>query len=133
MMDLIFLIYIPIFSALCISLFTFSFFKKSALFTRASIVWFTAANFIVHGFSLIIGGSLGLLLSIQINKLYFDFKVLEAALPNGIFVWYGFGPAPTPQFMSYWVYVQLACIIAFVWLIFLSFKNRKNLLLSKTV
>ena len=125
-MDSILLIYLPIFTALAISFFSLKLFKKSVFFTRANTTWFTIANFVTHGLSLFVGGSIGLLISIQINRLIFDFKVLLTALPNGVFVWYGFGPAPTPQFMSYWVYVELTCFIAFVWLIFLSFKCRKK-------
>lgn len=131
MMPSLFLIYLPILVALSVGFFTFSFFKNSAFFVRSNAVWFAVSNFIIHGLSLFVGGSLGLLLSIQINRFYFDFKVLEAALPNGVIVWYGFGPAPTPQFMSYWVYVQFTCFVAFVGLVVLSYRDRRKQILRR--
>ena len=132
-MDSMLLIYIPIVFAIVVSLFSAWLFRKSKHYMRGSAFGFALSNLFIIGFSLFIGSLLGLLVSLQINRLFFNYKVLEPALPNGLYLWYGFGPGPTPQFMSYWIYVEIICLVALLSLTILNFKGRNNFNLSKTV
>lgn len=55
---------------------------------------------------LLTGAWAGVLVSCEVNRVIFNWKVLSQALPSGIYLWYGFGPGLTPQFASYWIYVR---------------------------
>jgi small-conductance mechanosensitive channel len=132
-MDSILLIFLPVIVAVGVSLLSSQLIRGTKFFARTGTVSFAFVILVVLGASLFVGSLLGLLLSLQINKIVFDYKVLESVLPSGVFLWYGFGPAPTPQFMSYWVYVYLVCLVALSALTLINFKFRTSRLDSPKV
>jgi hypothetical protein len=119
MMANILLIWIPVFAALSLAVFPLFFVNRASRSLRPSWLWIL--SFLVIGVSFLVGALGGLLGSIQINRVVFDYRILEEALgPNGILVWYGFGPGLTPQFISYWQYTFLVLLIAMPALTFLN-------------
>ncbi len=109
----ILLIYIPL---LCSLLFGF-------LLSRAliSMDFFARRNGLLFFFLctlffpvvLFSGSFFGLIFSLQINRIFFDFTLLSTVLPEGIVMWFGDGPAPTRQLRPYWNTVR-----SIVWILF---------------
>ena len=113
MLATILLIWIPSASALALGAFT------AWLCAKLPRHWLRLPAAAVAIFLTLVSGAWGgLILSCAINRFVFDWKVLEAVLPSGIYLWYGFGPGLTPQFAEYWIYVSVAKLLAWPLLTF---------------
>ena len=84
-----------------------------------------SATVIAIFLQLLTGAWFGVLLSCEINRVFFDYEVLSRVLPSGIYLWYGFGPGLTPQFSSYWAYVTAVRLAAWPALVFLSWRFQR--------
>ena len=79
--------------------------------------WFHDLLFHTFGFgflatTIMVGSFCGLIFSTFLNRKVFQFEFFQELLPNGILVFYGYGPVFTPQFFVYWKYVLLFWMIA---------------------
>jgi hypothetical protein len=80
------------------------------------------------GLSLTAGAIIGLLLTVQINRIVYNYEVLKKALPTGIYLWYGFGPDLTPQFYNYWRLVMVVIVIATPYMALLNLRRKNSIL-----
>jgi hypothetical protein len=74
---------------------------------------------------LLTGAWFGVLVSCEINRVFYNYEALSSVLPSGIYLWYGFGPGLTPQFEDYWRFVRVAKLVAWPLFVFLSLRFPK--------
>jgi len=99
--------------------------RRIALLVRINRFLYFFVQSCVLVFFLALGSILGLLFSLQINRIIFGYRALTEALPSGVYLWYGFGPGLTPQFASYWRFVILVNVITFLVLSYKGWERRQ--------
>lgn len=114
------LIWIPIFFGLLFGVLSLPI--VNLFFRRVEPIVFYLVSLTCLSFALFLGSFSGLISSVYINKAVFDYQILSAVLPSGIFLWYGFGPWFTPQFLHYWQFVFLILFIAMIFLFYMNFR-----------
>ncbi len=121
----ILLVVIPsLFSLLCgwiaLYLLRFGFIQR-----LGKLKFFAVASCLIF-FALFFGSWMGVIFSCEINRIFFDYQILSAVLPSGIYLWYGSGPGLTPHFSEYWLYVRVAKLVFLPLFVYLAWKHRRE-------
>lgn len=109
----ILLIWIPIFVSLLFSASLVLVLTKVKFLVRQNAFFFLFLNAITIAPTQFVGSFLGLILSLQINRIFFDYSLLAPILPQGVVIWFADGPAPTRELWPYWKLVKFI-----LWMIF---------------